>query len=1274
METQVHEAIARCRTAVGVLLCSCAFSLGLLGATRSFAASSSSGFPATDATVALATQSFLPLFIKSGWTASSFSPDGHFLFVVDGTRSFILDALEGRELRAAQVPKGDTAIWSRPVPVPSPDYRWLVATSQGRLLEVDGRTGRTRALKYFPPTAPGIQYKVSDFQFEFATQSAIVVNLNRKIKRKEGATTRTIEDRRLLWQPLDAAKSSAGLPVSATLYFANLTSFLSVNPESQYVALASRDGTRVVLWRIDARAQSQSRFSLACVYDGDEKVRAIASMGRGFIVVDLSGKAYILDPQASEPGKCTDRRPMKLADVKCKLEADISVIAGRGKKATEMVVVTKNYSAVVLDVGLETCALSKTALGNVKEAFFAAPIFGPADLRATEDPEWDGFVASPADGAFAMVAGTSLLRLNHERADPTVIQSLSGRPTGAVEVEAGPGFIVASRSMAPLRIFDVSAGALRTYEYDYHKYLEESFFYNKPYAIAGSLGAIAILERDGQLRFHEARSSVDTAQFPKQQKVPMAAKPNALCSSEDGHTLWVLSSKEVNILQADNQGIFAKVASANLGEHRDAFKIACAGSGTSAVVSDSLSNFVFVLKLERDVLNLVQTLNVPQSSDLMVRPSLSPDSRVLAVGSHLYVRATDASQFIPRPAPEGATRLVFNQQADMLLAVGRQTNLYKVHYTARDIRLRPMPGHLGAAEDGAFIGEFVVLVRNAEHMEVLTWTGSQLGRLVFGDGKQWLFTDGHGRFDTYDPEGKASAYWVVRDDLMRALDPELFMREYWEPRLLPRLMDCHLEERKTPRSCKEAFPPTRSIDTLNRARPDVEIFVPEVGPNNTATLRLRVSGTHEAMRSGSARSTSGAFDLHVRLNGQLVARLPAPTSPEPPTESERADWRKRSHLLSGTDQSEVSIPGIRLPHLERDGELQFSAYAYNEDGVKSITRTRKLPVQASKSVQRRAFVVAIGSSAYEDQALDLRYPAEDARALLDTVVPALRDTKRFTQVIPVPLTSEWKKSMTERHLVKADTTKARIRQVLEAVAGSANDPAVASGPATPDDTVIILFSGHGLNYQNEFYLVPYNSGPKSPNRSDGPPLDLTRQISSAELAYWLRDLVADEIVLVIDACHSSASVESPNFKPGPMGARGLGQLAYDKGMRVLASTRPNDLAWESQDKGQGLLSYALLQDGLAQRKADRRPTNGSITVGEWLQYAVDSVPELYGQFSKSPGKGEARLVFFDPGTRNSREVSVNGKRVQAKNQQPSVFDFRRGPDTLLSGPLPKNPP
>ena len=71
------------------------------------------------------------------------------------------------------------------------------------------------------------------------------------------------------------------------------------------------------------------------------------------------------------------------------------------------------------------------------------------------------------------------------------------------------------------------------------------------------------------------------------------------------------------------------------------------------------------------------------------------------------------------------------------------------------------------------------------------------------------------------------------------------------------------------------------------------------------------------------------------------------------------------------------------------------------------------------------------------------------------------------------------------------------------------------------------------------------------------------------------------------AATSAATVEQPGFKPGPMGSRGLGQLAYDKAMRVLAASAADDVALEALVKGEGngLLTYALVREGLMRSKA-----------------------------------------------------------------------------------------
>jgi len=71
---------------------------------------------------------------------------------------------------------------------------------------------------------------------------------------------------------------------------------------------------------------------------------------------------------------------------------------------------------------------------------------------------------------------------------------------------------------------------------------------------------------------------------------------------------------------------------------------------------------------------------------------------------------------------------------------------------------------------------------------------------------------------------------------------------------------------------------------------------------------------------------------------------------------------------------------------------------------------------------------------------------------------------------------------------------------------------------------------------------------------------------------------------IIDACQSTSIVEEAGFRPGPLGGHGIGQLACDKGVKVLASARAYDLAWESKKIRQGLTAFALIQEGLLGRR------------------------------------------------------------------------------------------
>ncbi len=122
----------------------------------------------------------------------------------------------------------------------------------------------------------------------------------------------------------------------------------------------------------------------------------------------------------------------------------------------------------------------------------------------------------------------------------------------------------------------------------------------------------------------------------------------------------------------------------------------------------------------------------------------------------------------------------------------------------------------------------------------------------------------------------------------------------------------------------------------------------------------------------------------------------------------------------------------------------------------------------------------------------------------------------------------------------------------------------------------------------------------------------------------MKDVDAGEMVTLIDACHSAASVPESFSGQALWAIVGFGQLAYDKGMQILAATQADDVALESEKQAQGLLTYALVDDGLKARKAAPEGKQ-AITISNWLHYAEMRVPELYDEISA----GKRQVVGFD---------------------------------------------
>ncbi len=510
-----------------------------------------------------------------------------------------------------------------------------------------------------------------------------------------------------------------------------------------------------------------------------------------------------------------------------------------------------------------------------------------------------------------------------------------------------------------------------------------------------------------------------------------------------------------------------------------------------------------------------------------------------------------------------------------------------------------------------------------------TATGEEACRLISFEDGTWVVVTPDGRFDTNNLDNIEGLHWVVGDSPLTPLPLEIFMRDYYEPRLLARTLS------------GEQLPPLPDLSQRDRAQPTVAIDSINAGAGDTVRLSVSVVGA----KSRPGAPAPAVHDLRLFRNGSLVGYAPAGGGPL---------------TLDAEGRATIDFE-VRLPRTGRAEHVEFSAYAFNADRVKSQTVHRTFEAKVGgPAVKGRAYLLSVGVSDNENAEYRLSFAADDARAVEQTLGRQLRATGRFAEVLSVPLHADVKPA--PAGIREGRPTKRAIEGVLSLLAGKRErlpadllreiPNAERIERARPEDMVIIFFAGHGETAKGVFYLYPYDLG--SERAAGGL---LARAVSSDELSTWMRDIDAGEMLMVIDACHSAAAVEGRDFKPGPIGSRGLGQLSYDKGMRILTATQAADVAVEDTGLKHGLLTYALVRDGLLKFSADYRPTDGRINSVEWMRYAVGRVPEIYGEV----WEGRKRLIV------RGRQTTVEGARDYLERertrtlwtQQPAMFDFAR---------------
>jgi hypothetical protein len=277
-----------------------------------------------------------------------------------------------------------------------------------------------------------------------------------------------------------------------------------------------------------------------------------------------------------------------------------------------------------------------------------------------------------------------------------------------------------------------------------------------------------------------------------------------------------------------------------------------------------------------------------------------------------------------------------------------------------------------------------------------------------------------------------------------------------------------------------------------------------------------------------------------------------------------------------------------------EGLNQLRATASSADGTWEAEPAEIVLQYEVAGAKSRLYLVAVGINRYADANMNLRFAANDARAI--TELFRRRGQAIYEQVQVVPL-------------VDRDATQIGVREALRR----------AAGQTRPQDTLLVFLAGHGIMIGQRYYFLPQDLNYPVEQLEDG-----IRQhgLPADELSDYLGNAKALKRVMILDTCASGGALVAL-AKGRSFALRGaIERLSRAQGVFTIAAASARGEAQESDELGHGALSYALLA-GL--KAVDRGPLfdkhvqptgiGRTIDVVDWFRFAAGEVPWLTEQIS-----------------------------------------------------------